>query len=170
MKWRYSLSPLLSIAMKMRYLVHALVLTLATHTVAAEDPQVPTDPIPIPPVDTLSPDQGAIDGVYLCQADLLGKKLTAYISLNGKGSGQTVFIVGAENASEGDLFGYGIGSVSGKKFTGNTSFGKQFQFDITPVDANSDRTTDAVQLKGTMGVVNARNVAFNVHLDCKGIF
>jgi hypothetical protein len=164
MKQRYLLSTLSFVAMKTHHFVHvlALGLALASHVVAAEDA--------IEPVETLSPDQGAIDGIYQCQADLLGKKLGAYISVNGKGSGQTVFIVGAENATEGDLFGYGIGSVSGKKFTGNTSFGKQFSFDITPLDANSDRTTDAVQLKGTMGVVNARNVAFNVHLDCRGIF
>lgn len=154
--------------MKIRHFVHALMLTFAAHVVAAEEPTEPPDAVE--PVETLSPDQGAIDGVYYCQADVLGRKIASYISLNGKGNGQTIFIVGAENATEGDLFGFGIGSVSGKKFTGNTSFGKQFQFDITPVDANSDRTTDAVQLKGTVGVVNARNVAFNVHLDCRGIF
>lgn len=162
MKQRYLLSTFPVVAMKICHFAYALVLAFAPYGVAAEDA--------IEPVETLSPDQGQVDGVYYCQADLQGRKIPGYISVNGKGNGQTVFIVGAENATEGDLFGYGIGSVSGKKFTGNTSFGKQFSFDITPLDTNGDHVTDAVQLKGTMGVVNARNIAFNVHLDCRSIF
>lgn len=114
---------------------------------------------------------GYIDGIYQCNIVLEGKTTNAYMSLNGKKDGRTVYLVAADTASRDGYSGYGLGLISGNKFTGNTSFNKRFDFTIGFSETEADSYGYAiVLLKGVVGVVGSAGKPVNARVDCSSIW
>ncbi len=66
------------------------------------------------------------DGVYLCSLIIVGVGTTdQYFSVVSNNAGVTVFAP-AGIALINDVYGYGIGRVSGNTFSGQTNFGQPF--------------------------------------------
>lgn len=113
---------------------------------------------------------GYIDGIYQCAVTVKGHTTSAYMSLNGRRDGKTVYMVAADTPTLDGYSGYGLGLVTGNKFTGNTSFNKRFDFTVGFSDANTASTGyEQVTLRGTVGVVVSGG-ATNAHVDCKSIW
>lgn len=73
---------------------------------------------------------GPIDGIYSCTVSAAGTIVQPYISISGRPDGQSLWVVAAVYPST-SFYGYGIGTVSGNKFTGSTMFLMPFDFTIT---------------------------------------
>lgn len=56
---------------------------------------------------------GSLDGIYLCNVVVEGETVNreSYISVNGKSTGETVFIIGDVVSGKNPFFGYGTGYV-----------------------------------------------------------
>ncbi len=123
----------------------------------------------VAPASALAADDGAIDGIYRCDITLEGKALQAYLSLNGKKDGKTVYMVAADTETRDGFSGYGLGLISGNKFSGNTSFNKRFDFAIGFTDSDG-KGYQGVTLKGSVGVVGATGKPVNAYIQCKSIW
>lgn len=121
------------------------------------------------PGPALAADDGAIDGIYRCDITLEGKALQAYLSLNGKKDGKTIYMVAADTEARDGFSGYGLGLISGSKFSGNTSFNKRFDFAIGFTDSDG-KGYQGVTLKGAVGVTGAAGKPVNAYLQCKSIW
>lgn len=111
-----------------------------------------------------TPNDGYIDGIYRCTVALEGRSSEAYLSLNGRRDGKTVYLVTADSPTRDGFSGYGLGLLSGDKFAGNTSFGKRFEFVVAP------QCEAALTLRGSVGVVGPSGRAVNARLDCLSIW
>ncbi|GAB4396603.1 MAG: hypothetical protein OHK0048_01910 [Rhodoferax sp.] len=113
---------------------------------------------------------GYIDGIYQCVVTVNGQTSDAFMSLNGRKDGRTVYMVAAVTPNRDAYSGYGLGLVTGNRFVGNTSFNKRFEFTLGFADANVESDGyDQVTLRGTVGVV-VSGVATNARVDCKSIW
>lgn len=115
-------------------------------------------------------DDGYIDGIYQCEVMLEGKKSSAFLSLNGRKDGKTVYLVHADGRSVSGLYGYGLGLVSGQTFDGNTSFGKRFSFAVEFLDTGDADGLETVRLKGSVGMPGSNGKAVNAYVDCKSVW
>lgn len=115
-------------------------------------------------------DDGYIDGIYQCEVMLEGKKSSAFLSLNGRKDGKTVYLVHADGQSGSGLYGYGLGLVSGQTFDGNTSFNKRFSLAIEFLDTGDADGLETVRLKGTVGMPGSSGKAVNAYVDCKSVW
>jgi hypothetical protein len=82
----------------------------------------------------------AIDGVYNCSVSTQSLQQSIYVAVNSKGS-QAVYTVIA-TSSYNPLYGYGIGTISGSSFSGQTMLGHPFAF-----------TFNDTSLSGTANIV-----------------
>lgn len=123
---------------------------------------------PFAPVHAVT--DGYIDGIYQCTVALGGKTSLAFMSLNGRQDGKTVYMVAADRPEQDGYSGYGLGLITGNKFAGNTSFNKRFEFTIGYADSNAaNQGFEQVTLRGTVGVVVAGR-ATNARVDCISIW
>jgi hypothetical protein len=68
---------------------------------------------------------GAFDGIFFCNASGAGLTASNYVTVNGQPDGRAIFAVAAVQQVT-PVYGYGIGEISGNKFTGSTNFGYPF--------------------------------------------
>lgn len=68
---------------------------------------------------------GAWDGIYQCTTNFLGTQVVGFAAINGQPDGRAVVSFPAVKQYP-DIFGYGIGVVSGGQFTGTTDQGRSF--------------------------------------------
>lgn len=115
-------------------------------------------------------DSGAIDGLYQCNVNLDGLTTTSFMSVNGKYDGRTVFLIAAENELSNGFSGFGLGRVSGNRFSGNTSYGKRFMLDLELIGLDAEGYYSGVNLKGRVGVISSKGHATNAVIDCKTIW
>jgi hypothetical protein len=81
-------------------------------------------------VPVLAHAAGPIDGIYFCNAAILGQIVGAYITVNGHPDGRTIFAVAAVQPNM-PVYGYGIGQVSGNTFFGSTHLGLPFNLAVS---------------------------------------
>jgi hypothetical protein len=79
---------------------------------------------------------GQVDGIYQCSYEVAGKTLNAYVSVNGKGNGQSIFLIANLADNSARVSGWGIGQVIaveglGYAFVGNTD--NQLPFELAIV-------------------------------------
>lgn len=113
---------------------------------------------------------GALDGIYQCQATVEGVVQAAYLTLNGKRDGKTIYLIAAHTPERQSIGGYGVGRVTGNKFVGATSDGKKFEFAVSLASSDTDTAYEAVTLKGKAGVKTLGGVLVNAVLDCNRIW
>lgn len=113
---------------------------------------------------------GSIDGIYQCRAQVEGTFQDAYLTLNGKRDGKSIYLIAAHTPERQSIGGYGIGRVSGSKFVGATSDGKKFDFTVALGSSDSDTAYETVSLKGKAGVKTLGGVLVNAVLDCNRIW
>jgi hypothetical protein len=119
---------------------------------------------------TVNQNNGFIDGIYQCSVDLEGQTSTSFMSINGRYDGRTVFLVAAETEVSNGFSGFGLGRVSGDRFSGNTSHGKRFSLTLELIDLDDEGYYSGVHLKGPVGVIGSAGQAVNAVVDCKTIW
>jgi hypothetical protein len=149
----------------------------------AEDPQdvVPDEPPEEPLVGENDPvvaeaegtgleldNTGKIDGIYQCSYQFGENTLQTYVSVNGKGNGQSIFLIAnlAENSMA--MSGWGIGQVVdveglGYAFVGDTD--NQLPFDLAVV---VDEQGQAVA-EGTVGF-DVQGTKMLAEISCRSIW
>lgn len=111
---------------------------------------------------------GAIDGIYQCQYLLGSRTYSTFVSVNGKGNGQSIFVIA--NAADNSLAmsGWGIGQVvnvdgEGYAFVGDTD--NQIPFELAVV---VDDQGNAVA-EGTVGF-EVQGTKMLVDISCRSIW
>lgn len=111
---------------------------------------------------------GAIDGIYQCQYMLGSRAYSTFVSVNGKGDGQSIFVIA--NAADNSLpmSGWGIGQVvnvdgEGYAFVGDTD--NQIPFELAVV---VDDQGNAVA-EGTVGF-EVQGTKMLVDISCRSIW
>jgi hypothetical protein len=111
---------------------------------------------------------GKIDGIYQCSYPFGEKTLQTYVSVNGKGNGQSIFLIAnlAENSMP--MSGWGIGQVVdvdglGYAFMGDTD--NQLPFELAVV---VDEQGQAVA-EGTVGF-DVQGTKMLVDISCRSIW
>lgn len=92
--------------------------------------------------------QGKIDGIYRCTYGLGGKEQSAYVSVNGKRDGQSIFVVADVAENSLGVNGWGAGTVRGDGegglvFAGTTDTQLPFGFTVS-VAADGSVTADGL--------------------------
>jgi hypothetical protein len=72
---------------------------------------------------------GPIDGIYACKTYTSSGVVDHYVTVNGYPDGRTIYAIPAVSAYT-DLYGYGIGQVTGNTFAGQTMFSSPFRLTI----------------------------------------
>jgi hypothetical protein len=111
---------------------------------------------------------GPIDGIYQCSYEFANRTMQTYVSVNGKGNGQSIFLIAnmAENSLA--MSGWGIGQVVdvdglGYAFIGETN--NQLPFELAVV---VDDQGQAVA-EGTVGF-DAKGTKMLVDISCSSIW
>ena len=115
-------------------------------------------------------DGGALDGIYQCKAIVNGVAEDAYLTLNGKSDGKTIFLVAAHMPDRQAFGGFGIGRISGKSFIGATSDGKKFDFNFNLSSDDGDLAYETVTFKGKAGVKSLTGALVNADLNCNKLW
>lgn len=122
--------------------------TTETTVTPADDPEdvipddAPADPFAGEPHDVTADqpleldNQGQIDGIYRCTYNFGSKEQSAYVSVNGKRDGQSIFVVAdvAENTLGVNGWGAGVARDDGEGgyvFAGTTDTQLPFSFVVT---------------------------------------
>lgn len=100
---------------------------------------------------------GAWDGIYSCVVNAQGATSQSYVTINGQPDGRAIFAVAAVAPST-SFFGYGIGSVAGNVFSGQTNLGAPFSM-----------VANASGFSGTIGVYYAGQLV-DVAASCTKIW
>ena len=99
---------------------------------------------------------GPWDGIYNC-AVAGGSSSQAFVTLNGKPNGETIFAVAAINPTQ-SFYGYGTGQIVGINYSGWTGLGGRF---------NVNATTTG--FTGTVGALSGGGF-INLALNCIKIY
>jgi hypothetical protein len=143
--------------------------TVVTDTTATGDAPADT-PADSPSASDPHTDGGSVDGIYSCDADVSGSKQATFLTLNGKRDGKTVYLISSFSPDRQSVSGFGMGLVSGRTFSGATSDGKKFSFDIGFNNLDGDGAYEGVSLTGFAGLKTAEGKWVNAHLVCKSIW
>lgn len=126
--------------------------------------------IETPAESTAETQGGSIDGIYTCDTDVAGAKQQSFLTINGKRDGKSIYLIAAASPSTNAVGGFGMGLVSGNTFSGATSDGKKFSFQLGFASNDADSAYENVTLTGKVGVKTRAGQLVNAEFTCKSLW
>lgn len=101
---------------------------------------------------------------------MAGSKQQTFLTINGKKDGKSIYLIAAATPTANSIAGFGMGLVSGKTFTGATSDGKKFSFQLGFASSDGDAAYETITLTGKAGVKTRAGQLANAELSCKSLW